>query len=79
MSKKMYTAPVVMAANFGLSTGVSSGCAAKATFAEFTCPVEVPEWGLTFFGDDICDYSTPDGNDMVCYHVPTADSNVFTS
>lgn len=79
MSRKIYTSPIVKSTSFALSTDVASGCQATASFAEFTCAVEVPEWGLTFYTELNCDYSPPGDDDMICYHVPTADSNIFDS
>lgn len=79
MSKKQYIKPAIKYESFNMSSHIASGCALGPTSAEFACPVMVPEWGITFFGEKNCDYSTPDVYDMVCYHVPTADGNVFTS
>lgn len=76
--KKAYKSPAFHATNFSLSTGVASGCAFTATFAEQQCPVD-PGWGVTIFTDLQCDYTPPGDDDQVCYHVPFADSNVFMS
>lgn len=79
MSNKQYKKPTVMFQSLSMSGHIASGCSQGQTFEEFACPVNVPEWGISFFGEDNCDYSTPDAYDMVCYHVPTAGGNVFTS
>ena len=79
MDKRKYVKPAVSFQSLSMSSGVSSGCSLGQNFAEYSCPVLVPEWGLTFFGESNCDYSTPDVYDMVCYHVPTAGGNVFSS
>lgn len=77
MSKKKYVAPSItfeplaMAANSGMS------CSLEITFAEFQCPVMIPEWGETVFQEHNCDWSNDSG--FVCYHVPTISTNVFSS
>lgn len=78
MNKK-YIKPMVKFESLNMSTDVASGCASGPTFEEFACPVMVPEWGETVFGELNCDWSTPKMYDMLCYHVPTADHNVFSS
>lgn len=79
MSKKAYSAPAVRFESMNISSHIASGCASGPTFEEFACPVMVPEWGITFFGLSNCDYYPPNPDDMICYHVPTADNNIFTS
>ena len=79
MKKKNYVKPEIVFESLALSTHIASGCSRASTQAEFDCAVMIPEWGLSVFGEFNCDYSPPDDYDMVCYHVPTADQNVFTS
>ena len=58
--------------------GASATCALAISFAEFSCPVKIPEWdNETIYTETNCDWSNDDGN--ICYHVPTATSNVFGS
>ena len=37
----------------------------------------IPEWGETVFTEQNCDWSNDDY--YVCYHVPTAGTNIFGS
>ena len=61
-----------------MSSDLSTGCSLDLAFAEFACPLLIPEWGETVFTDALqCDWSNDDF--YVCYHVPTAGSNVFNS
>lgn len=81
MSKKVYMKPAVRFESMNMSSHIAPGCASAPNFEEFACEVAIPGWGLNIFGKDneACDLTTPDAYDMVCYHVPTADNNVFTS
>ena len=79
MGKNQYIKPMAAFQSLNMSSNIASGCSIGQTFQEYACPVNVPEWGISFFGENNCDYSTPDAYDMVCYHVPTADHNVFSS
>ena len=76
MAKK-YVKPVVAFQELSLGTDVSAGCTMDITFAEFFCPILIPEWGETVFTEHNCDWSNDDY--YVCYHVPTAGTNVFGS
>ncbi len=60
---------------------VSTGCALQSNNAESVCPVEVPgQPGLTIFSElGVCVSTLPGAQDSICYHVPTADTNVFES
>jgi len=74
--KKNYTSPNIIFQPLS-AAGLSAACSFTANHAANVCPIMIPEWGETVFGDyDICDY-TPEDN--VCYDVPTASSNVFES
>ncbi|MBR5422506.1 MAG: hypothetical protein IK108_00695 [Clostridia bacterium] len=76
--KKQYTKPVLSFQSLAVSTDMSAGCAYEVNFAEFYCPVLIPDWGMTVFAEDSdCEMSNPDG--FICYHVPTASFNVFGS
>ncbi len=74
---KNYIKPVVTFQQLNMGTDVSAGCSMILSFAEFACPIEIPEWGETVFTESNCDWS----NDQfyICYHVPTLGSNVFAS
>ncbi len=60
-----------------MQADLSASCTMDISFAEFVCPILIPEWGETVFTANTCDWS----NDQyyICYHVPTAGSNVFGS
>lgn len=75
--KKTYQKPAISFQSLAVSTDLSAGCAYEVNFAEFVCPVLIPDWGMTVFTERDCDMSNPD--DFICYHVPTASFNVFGS
>lgn len=74
---KKYTKPSISFQSLAMSTDVHASCAMEITFAEFICPVMIPEWGETIFQEYNCDWSNETG--YVCYHVPTIDTNIFGS
>ena len=61
-----------------METDLSAGCSLDSLFAEFACPVLIPEWGETVFSTELDCYWTND-EFYVCYHVPSAGSNIFGS
>lgn len=66
--------------SFELSTSIAAGCELISNAEWMSCPILVPEWKFTVFVDSgICTYSAPNAKDMVCYHSPTDDNNVFSS
>ena len=75
--KKTYAKPNIAFKKLAMSSNLSSGCQIEQTFAEFSCPVLIPEWGETVFTQSNCDWSNDDYS--ICYHVPTASGNVFGS
>ena len=79
--KKTYSMPSIQKQTLSLGSGVSSSCEAIATFAEMVCAVVIDiGFEITIFQDPvICEYTGPDVNDMVCYHAPADNNNVFTS
>ena len=77
MSRKKYTKPSVGFSSLAMSTELSAGCSLNINFAEFVCPIYIPEWGETVYLEHNCDWSNDDI--YICYHVPTAASNVFSS
>lgn len=71
---KTYTKPDVEAVNFVLSSNWSSGCRHIGTFSDSeSCGYD--DNGFMIFMDK-CDIVS---DSEFCYHVPTADSNVFQS
>ena len=78
MSKKKYIKPTVSFESLIMSADVSAQCHLDITFAEWVCPVPIPEWGNeTIYQEWNCDWSNDSG--YVCYHVPTLTTNVFGS
>ncbi len=78
---KNYIKPDISFQRLNLSSSVSLGCAVESTHDAGKCPVEIPGYpGLTVFpeGSECTTYS-PGFEDQICYHVPTADLNVFES
>ena len=79
--KKTYLKPTIQQMALGASSPLAASCEAIALFAENLCAVSV-DVGFNmeiFQSADICDFHTPDVNDMVCYHAPADNNNVFTS
>ncbi len=77
MAKK-YVKPIIAFQELSMNSELSAGCSFDSSFAEFFCPILIPEWGETVFSNDIgCDWTNDDF--YVCYHVPTAGSNIFGS
>ena len=74
---KNYVKPNIAFQKLAMSADLSAGCSVKLTFAEFVCPVLIPEWGETVFSDSQCDWTN--GSDFICYHVPTASTNVYSA
>ena len=75
--KKSYIKPSIAFQKLAMSSDLSAGCTMELSSAEFSCPIMIPEWGETVFTESNCDWSNDDY--YICYHVPTAGSNVFGS
>lgn len=79
--KKTYNSPKIFFEPFKLAVSVAAGCEVLSTpSAAFECPVTDPEIGGTIFSaDNLCDFTSPDLFDRVCYDVPLENHNVFSS
>lgn len=81
--KKRYIKPQIAYESFQLSTSIAASCALLGSqSAQYVCPVTDPDSGFILFTDDIsspCDTAPVGGNDSVCYDVPVANWNVFSS
>lgn len=82
--KKAYSKPQIIFDSFELSQSIASGCEGIALQAENECAVRVELEGIGNI--DIfnttpspCTTSGPGDHDLVCYHVPSDDNNVFSS
>ena len=77
---KNYIKPFVTFEKLTTSNPASAGCSLNVNFAEFSCPILIPEWGETIFASNSTPVCTWTNDDFyICYHVPTAGSNVFGS
>lgn len=78
--KKLYMKPILTFESLAVSANVSYGCALISTTpAEYACPVLDPESGWTIFSDfSVCMMNLRPG-DTICYDVPLANANVFSS
>lgn len=80
---KKYIRPDISFQQLSLSTDVSAGCSQQAQFDPNSCKAQIPgNPGLFIFhdgGDAGCNIFLPNPEDFICYHVPTADTNVFSS
>ena len=75
---KQYVKPIIAFEKLSVGSEASAGCALQVTFAEFVCPVMIPEWGETVFTTSShCTLSNGDQN--ICYHIPSPSYNVFSS
>lgn len=81
MVKRKYIKPDVCFDSFELSSSIAAGCEMIASNQDaYACPVLIPSWGIAVFMENSgCDAYPPEGMDSICYHVPTADNNVFNS
>lgn len=79
MSK--YIKPEISFQKLSLATNISAGCQHSATLDPGVCRAEIPgQPGLYVFQENSsCDVYSPELGGLICYHVPTADSNVFES
>ena len=75
--KKPYT-PLEISLQSLSAGGMSAACAYQVNHAVNTCTFTPPGWGETIFGSGNNNCFWVDGED-ICYHVPSASSNVFDS
>lgn len=79
--KKSYVKPQIAFESFQLSTSIAASCALLGSqSAQYICPVTDPDSGFILFTDDVaspCDTAPVGGS--ICYDVPVANWNVFSS
>lgn len=77
--KKAYSKPTIEFVDFTYSASIAANCKWQADFAQESCNPVIEDNGWTIYNQDFtCDYQV-DQNPDVCYHVPTADSSIFSS
>lgn len=79
--KKSYSKPVIRFESLSIGSFSSSECEGIANFASGLCSVTIDiGFEIEIFQlESVCPWCTPDVNDMVCYHAPSENNNVFTS
>ena len=80
--KKSYVKPLAIYEGIQLSASVAGSCSLLGTnSAQYVCAVEDPNLGFFLFAETTlaCDAVPPDGNDSICYDIPMANFNVFSS
>lgn len=78
--KKAYEKPDIIFENFSLSTNIAAGCEKIATSGD-GCGFQFGDY-IVFKSGSECTYPVTEGNNMfnnICYHNPSADSNLFNS
>ena len=80
--KKAYQAPALYYESFRLAQNISAGCEGIANFEANNCSINVVDEGVNiniYLDMNICHYSGPGVEDMICYHAPTDMNNAFSS
>lgn len=79
MRKKKYIKPIIEFHDVSLSTDFCADCEMKAAHDPNACPIRLEGIPYTLINPEICEAYAPETTDMICYHVPFADNNVFSS
>lgn len=81
--KKVYEKPEIMFEDFTLTTNVAGDCEVKTNIpSNNTCGLDFSGLMVFMTGMSGCsDIQVDEGKDFdgICYHVPTADNNLFNS
>lgn len=79
--KKTYVKPALGFETLSVGGTVSSSCEGIANFAVGLCSITIDVgFEMNIYQDPtICDYTGPGIDDMICYHAPSDNNNVFTS
>ncbi len=73
--------PAIQFESLSAGAPIASSCEGIANFAMGLCSVTI-DIGFeieVFQTADICAYHGPEVDDMVCYHAPSDNNNIFTS
>ena len=78
---KNYVKPAVHLEPLAVGTPVTGSCEGIANFAAGLCSVTVNiGYEIEIYqSENICQYHGPDLDDLVCYHAPSDNNNIFTS
>ncbi len=77
--KKKYIKPIIEFHDVSLSTDFCADCELKASHDANVCPIKLDDLPYTLIYRENCESYAPEITDMICYHVPFADNNVFSS
>ena len=78
--KKTYVKPQILFDSFELSQDIAAGCEFKNGLqAQGACGYATRNGVVFVEGVEGCEYTQPDTNDALCYHVPTENTNIFAS
>ena len=79
-TKKPYQKPEIVFEDFSLTTNIAAGCEHIANQSEDICGVLYDELeNMYIFNVGNVSGCNTQGNENICYHVPTEASNVFNS
>lgn len=79
--KKIYSKPEIMFESFTLSENIAGDCEFKTKLpSKDNCGYEAGRGNVIFISKETgCTYTSPDGYDTICYHVPNDNSELFNS
>lgn len=80
--RKVYSKPDIIFEDFSLSTSIAAGCETKTnTPSQDKCGFRFGAYMAFVAGVEACTMPVADGsiNDGFCYHVPSAENNLFNS
>ena len=78
--KRKYEAPVMSFEDFELSMSIAAGCEFRTYHAMYECSYETTTGRVIFVNRvETCTTKAQDGDYGICYHVPTDNTNLFTS
>lgn len=78
--KKTYCKPQISFEDFELCANIANGCDVTTGATKGTCGYTIPGIGTLFMsGVQACNWRVDDGYSRICYHIPLADTSLFTS
>lgn len=78
--KKTYSKPQIAYESFEMSQSIAANCEYISNLGKFICSIEIFD-GFTIFtdGSNGCDSKPPEGDNKICYDVPSDYVGVFSS